>query len=75
MALALETSTPCAIDLVEDEKLWGDGERGEGAGDWLAAEKFVGEPSATGEDVFHPKNDVNLLAPGDLGVLVKAAGS
>lgn len=75
VALALGTLIACGIDLVDEEKLWGDGERGEGAGDWLAVEKLVGEFSATGEDVFHPKNDVNLLGPGDLGVLVMVVGS
>ena len=75
VALALGTSIPGGIDLVDEGKLWGDGERGEGAGDWLGLEKFVEDPSATGEDVFQPKNDVSLLGPGDLGVLVMVAGS
>lgn len=34
-----------------------------------------GETSAIGDDVFHPKNDVSLLGPGDLGVLVITEGS
>ena len=75
VALALLTSIVCGTDFVEEDKLWGDGERGEGPGDWLGVEKSVGEPSATGEDVFHPKNDVSLLGPGDLGVLVMVVGS
>ncbi len=75
VAWALGTSIACGTDLVDEDKLRGDGERGEGAGDWLAVEKLVGELSATGEDVFHPKNDVNLLGPGDLGVLVMDVGS
>ena len=74
VALELGRSIAGGNELVED-KLWGDGERGEGAGDWLGVEKFVGAPSATGEDDFHPKNEVSLLGPGDLGVLVVVAGS
>ena len=28
-----------------------------------------------GDDVFHPKNEVSLLGPGDLGVFVMIVGS
>ena len=75
VSLARGTSIAGGIDLVDEEKLCGDGERGEGAGEWLTIEKLVGETSATGEDVFQPKKEVSLLGPGDLGVLVMFAGS
>ena len=74
VALGLGRSIAGGNDFVED-KLWGDGERGEGVGDWLGVEKLVGAPSATGEDDFHPKNEVSLLGPGDLGVLIMFEGS
>jgi hypothetical protein len=35
----------------------------------------VGELSAIGDEVFHPKKEVSLLGPGDLGVFVMIAGS
>lgn len=35
----------------------------------------MGETSAMGEEVFHPKKDVSLLGPGDLGVFVITVGS
>ena len=35
----------------------------------------MGDPSAMGDEVFHPKKDVSLLGPGDLGVLVITVGS
>lgn len=44
-------------------------------GEWLLSEKDVGETSAIGEEVFHPKNEVSLFGPGDRGVFVMVAGS
>ena len=35
----------------------------------------MGEVSAIGDEVFHPKKEVSLLGPGDLGVFVMTAGS
>ena len=75
VALAFEVSIACGSDLPEEEKLIGVGESGEGAGEWLLSENEVGEISAIGEEVFHPKKDVSLLGPGDLGVFVITAGS
>ena len=56
--------------------LCGDGERGEGPGEWLLSEYEVGETSATGVgEVFQPKKYVSLLGPADRGVFVIIAGS
>ncbi len=65
MVAALEASTGNGTDLCDVEELCGDGERGDGMGEWLLSENVVVEDSATGDDVFHPKNVVSLL-PGDL---------
>ncbi len=35
----------------------------------------MGETSAIGDEVFHPKKEVSLLGPGDLGVFVIIVGS
>lgn len=35
----------------------------------------VGEASAIGDEVFHPKNEVSLFGPGDRGVFVMIEGS
>ena len=35
----------------------------------------MGEFSAIGEEVFHPKKEVSLFGPGDLGVFVMTVGS
>ena len=63
-------------DLLDEVILWGEGDRGEGgAGEWLPSEYVVGEVSAMGDDVFHPKKEVSLFGPGDLGVFVIIVGS
>lgn len=54
--------------MCEDEELCGDGERGDGIGEWPLSENVVLDDSATGEEVFQPKKVVSLL-PGDLGAL------
>ena len=59
------------VDLLDEVILWGEG----GAGEWLPSEYVVGEVSAMGDDVFHPKKEVSLLGPGDLGVFVITVGS
>ena len=74
--LDLGTSMACDADLLDEDRLRGDGNSGDGgAGEWLLSEKFVGETSAIGDDVFHPKNEVSLFGPGDLGVFVMIVGS
>ena len=65
-AFAFDTSMAGSKDRVDDDRLRGAGERGEGAGEWLLSEIGVGEDSATGDEVFQPKKEVSLLGPGDL---------
>ena len=76
--MALGTSIALGRDFGElrprGEGSSGDG-MGEWLGEWLRPEQVEGDASAIGDDVFHPKNDVSLFGPGDLGVLVMADGS
>lgn len=73
--LALGISFTCGIDFCDEARLCGDGDRGDGAGEWLLPEYEVGETSAIGDDVFQPKKEVSLLGPGDRGVFVMIVGS
>ena len=76
LALALGISRALGMDLAEEAMLCGEGDRGEGAGEWLLSEREAGETSAIGEgEVFQPKKDVSLFGPGDRGVFVIMAGS
>ncbi len=65
VVMALEPSIGNGRDLCDVEELCGEGERGDGIGEGLLSENVVVEDSATGDDVFQPKNVVSLL-PGDL---------
>ena len=76
--LALEVSMAIGAILLTGAGVSEAGDLGDGAGEKLLSDREVGETSAmevgVGE-VFQPKKDVNLLGPGERGVLVIIAGS
>ena len=74
-ALALDVSIACRKDLFDEVWLSGEGDSGDGIGEWLLSEMDVGDASAIGDEVFHPKKEVSLLGPGDRGVFVISLGS
>lgn len=65
VSMVLGISSGSSRDLWDDEELCGEGERGDGIGEWLLSENVVAEESAPGDAVFQVKKFVNLLL-GDL---------
>ena len=69
-ALAFDVSIAARAGRCAGDKLSGDevlGEVGDGAGVNALSENVVADDAGPGDEFFHPKNDVSLDPPGDLG--------